>query len=275
MRTSIVERLCAPLCEALLDPPARPGEVQAALDRLLRANLFTVAVEETSDGPEWSRYHPLFRALLEQRLAREVGAAGVEALHRRAADWFAGHDLIDEAIDHLLKAGDPDQAARLVEARTPAALDREDWGTLWRWLRRLPEELTRRRPGLLLAHAFVDQCRGRRASMAARLRAATALLDAADPALPPAEAATLSAQAALLEGTICGWRGDGDGAVAAARRALAAFPDGQGYLGGSALFELGVGLHLLGQKDEALRALGDADDAARPPASAPRARCSR
>jgi hypothetical protein len=78
-----------------------------------------------------------------------------------------------------------------------------NWQELWGWLRRLPEALVRRRPGLLLAHANVDHWRGRLASMSERLRAATALLDAGDQALPPADEAIFRAQADDLTALTC------------------------------------------------------------------------
>ena len=226
LHTSVVERVCGPLCEALLEPAPLAGAGAATLRRLVEADLFATALEDGGAGggaePEWVRYHPLFRELLLERLAEREGAATVAALRRRAAGWLADRGLVDEAIEALLAAGEPDEAARLVEGRVAATLDREDWPTLWRWLRRLPEALTERRPGLLLAHSIVDHQRGRLASMVERHRAAVALLDAADPALPPAKAAELRAQADGMTALVSLYRGDGAGAVAAARRAAMA-----------------------------------------------------
>jgi LuxR family maltose regulon positive regulatory protein len=256
LRTSVVAQVCGPLAEALLDPTPEAGAGEAMLWRLVDANLFVTVLEPGEDGLEWARYHPLFRELLQERLGRAAGPAAVADLHRRAADWLAGRGLVDEALEALLAGGEPDEAARLVEGRVAAVLDREDWPTLWRWLRRLPEELTARRPGLLLAHALIDQLRGRGASMAARLAAATALLDAGDRAAAP----TLRAQADVVASALCCTLGDGAGAVAAGRRALPAFPDPHSYLGGAARCTIGMGLYQLGRRDEALRALGATAD---------------
>src|SRR5262249_8018012 len=55
LRTSILERLCGPLCEAVVLDPATPG--QATLEALDRANLFLVPLDHER---QWYRYHHLF-----------------------------------------------------------------------------------------------------------------------------------------------------------------------------------------------------------------------
>ena len=71
--TSILERLSAPLCEAVLqvqnpaDPISRasPSDCQQILERLDKANLFLVPLDEER---KWYRYHHLFADLLRLRL---------------------------------------------------------------------------------------------------------------------------------------------------------------------------------------------------------------
>src|SRR5262249_34864287 len=131
--------------------------------------------------------------------------------------------------------------------------------------------LVRRRPGLLLAYANVDQLRGRLGSTAERLQAATTLLDLADPERPPPEeAAGLRAQADDLTALIHLYRGDGAGAVEEARRALPHASDRRSFLGGDVRMLIGLGLHLLGQHAEALRFLGQDADADAAGESSPR-----
>ena len=67
LRTSILDRLCGPLCDAvLLDPPASG---QATLEYLERANLFIVPLDNER---RWYRYHHLFADLLRQRLQQSA-----------------------------------------------------------------------------------------------------------------------------------------------------------------------------------------------------------
>ena len=63
LRTSILDRLCGPLCDAVLLDPAVSG--QETLEYIERANLFLVPLDNER---RWYRYHHLFADLLRQRL---------------------------------------------------------------------------------------------------------------------------------------------------------------------------------------------------------------
>ncbi|MGB4975184.1 MAG: LuxR family transcriptional regulator, partial [Anaerolineae bacterium] len=63
LRTSILDRLCGPLCDAVLGSPSASG--QETLEYLERANLFLVPLDNER---RWYRYHHLFGDLLRQRL---------------------------------------------------------------------------------------------------------------------------------------------------------------------------------------------------------------
>jgi ATP/maltotriose-dependent transcriptional regulator MalT len=263
LRTSVAERVCGPLGEALLDPPPPAGQGAATLRRLVGTDLFIVALGEDGEDREWFRYHSLFRELLRERLLERAGPAVAADLYRRAGRWLAAHGLVDEALATLLAGGEEDEAARVVEERVTAVLDRNEVPTLWRWLRMLPEALVRRRPGLLLAYAWVENMRARPAALAERLRAATALLDGAADAETAGPA--LRAQVYVLTALASMFRDDGAAAEAPARAALPLAPDRQSYLGGTARSLVGGCLYRRGRDDEALRFLGaGGDDAAGP-----------
>jgi LuxR family maltose regulon positive regulatory protein len=63
LRTSILDRLCGPLCDAVLSNPSTSG--QETLEYLERTNLFIVPLDSER---RWYRYHHLFGDLLRQRL---------------------------------------------------------------------------------------------------------------------------------------------------------------------------------------------------------------
>ena len=63
LRTSILDRLCGPLCDAVLLDPSASG--QETLEYLEHANLFIVPLDNER---RWYRYHHLFADLLRQRL---------------------------------------------------------------------------------------------------------------------------------------------------------------------------------------------------------------
>jgi LuxR family maltose regulon positive regulatory protein len=107
LRTSILERFCAPLCEYV----AGGSEDLDIIDYLDRSNLFLVPLD---DHRVWYRYHHLFSDFLGQRL-REAEPDSIPELHRRANQWYENEGLIDDAIQHALTAGDMEGAARLVD----------------------------------------------------------------------------------------------------------------------------------------------------------------
>ena len=113
--TSILDRFCAPLCESVLGSAAGRDDsacdVPASIQWLERNNLFVIPLD---DNRQWYRYHHLFQELLQRRLLAEVGPEQVAELHRRAAAWFAGQGLIDEALRHALAINDLDLAAQLM-----------------------------------------------------------------------------------------------------------------------------------------------------------------
>jgi LuxR family transcriptional regulator, maltose regulon positive regulatory protein len=81
LHTSVLERLCAPLAEALTGDP----NAQSVLEHLERANLFLVPLDHQR---RWYRYHPLFADVLKARLTQQF-PTHVTDLHRRAALWYA------------------------------------------------------------------------------------------------------------------------------------------------------------------------------------------
>jgi len=96
--TSILERLCASLCAAV----SGRYDAEALLRELERGNVFLISVDA---GGRWHRFHQLFgEALACHR--RQLPADELGDLHRRASEWYAGHDRPAEAIEHALLAGD-------------------------------------------------------------------------------------------------------------------------------------------------------------------------
>ena len=159
LATSILDRFCAALCECVLGSDAgssdagssdAPCDVQACIQWLENNNLFVIPLD---NDRQWYRYHHLFQELLQRRLLAEMGPEQVTELHRRAAAWFAGQGLIDEALRHALAINDLDLAAQLMVAGLCDVLNREDRATLDRWLRLLPDDFIQRRPWLLMIKA--------------------------------------------------------------------------------------------------------------------------
>jgi len=160
LRTSIFERFCGPLCDAILgDGETRSvRDAQGMLEYLEQANLFLVPLDNRR---EWFRYHHLFADLLRSRLHR-LHKSEVEGLHRRAGAWFESQSLVDEALHHILAIKDHAWAARLVERVGETALWEQGAAkTVHRWLEALPEEAVRARPKLCLLYAWPLYNQGR------------------------------------------------------------------------------------------------------------------
>ena len=75
LSTSILERLCASLCDAVLLDPSPSGQEtagQETLEYLERANLFIVPLD---NDRHWFRYHHLFADFLRKRLKQNPPAS--------------------------------------------------------------------------------------------------------------------------------------------------------------------------------------------------------
>jgi ATP/maltotriose-dependent transcriptional regulator MalT len=148
LRTSILDRLCAPLCDELLQDPSTPA--QEILEYLERANLFILPLDNER---HWYRYHQLFAELLRHRLVR-VMAPQLPELHRRASDWHARNDFPSEGIAHALAAEDWDRAADIIERYSDQLPMRSEINTRLRWFRSFPAQMLLERPRLGLTYAW-------------------------------------------------------------------------------------------------------------------------
>jgi LuxR family transcriptional regulator, maltose regulon positive regulatory protein len=132
VRTSVLERLCGPLCDAVTGN----GDGQATLERIERTNAFLVPLDEHR---EWYRYHHVFAELLRHELEqREPGS--VARLHRLAADWLMGAGLISEAVRQMLAAGDLKGVADVVVSHWLAFVNSGERGSVAGWFAAIPDE---------------------------------------------------------------------------------------------------------------------------------------
>jgi len=146
LRTAILDRLAAPLCEAV----AGSNSSRAILTSLAQRQMLLTPLD--SDGV-WFRYHPLLAEYLRQRLEADRSAE-VPALHGRAALWHAAHELWTEAVQHAIAAGDSDRAIGWIKNCAMALIKRGDLFTLLEWQRQFPDELMRGQREVRLAIAW-------------------------------------------------------------------------------------------------------------------------
>ena len=153
LRTSLVERMNGELADLLA---GRSGSEQMLLE-LEDANAFVVSLDPDRT---WFRYHHLLADFLRLELRRKY-ADEVPGLHRRAAQWFAGHGDVVEAVRHTLAAGDWPDAARLVGDHSFSWVLDGQAGTIDAVLQAFPEAASADHPDLALAHAASELNRGR------------------------------------------------------------------------------------------------------------------
>jgi LuxR family maltose regulon positive regulatory protein len=256
MRTSILERFTAPLCDALhideleSNSAKTLNQARYVLRWIERSNLF---LEPLDTEGRWYRYHGLFRDLLVQRLLRKHDSATIDALHRRAGDWLANAGLIDEAIPHYLTAGDPQCAADLIEAHRHALLNKDDWQTLEHWLNLLPESLIQERPDLLVARCWVLSFRGRGAEVATTAQRAWEILSLQHNDDP--KRGVLLGEIGVHRAHMNYYSSRFEEAVASAKVAVDMTPKDHTYVMGTSVTIYGLSAHAMGRTDEALRLL--------------------
>ena len=207
-RTAVLERLCGPLCEAVLD---RPGAA-ADLADLARSNLLLVQLD--SHG-EWYRYHQLFRDMLLAGLRRQEPEL-IPVLRRRAAAWCVRNGRPEEALEYSIAAGDVATAAGLMGGIVVPAYRQGRVTTLLRWFRWLDEQ------GGIEGHPMAAVLASLVAALTARPVDAERWADAVDrwqyadaarPADPPAEAWATVLRAILCRRGVEQMRADADEAA--------------------------------------------------------------
>jgi LuxR family maltose regulon positive regulatory protein len=105
-RSSILDRMCGPLCDATLGTQGS----SAQLEELDSRNLLVVPLDRRR---QWYRYHQLFRELLLAELSRREPDI-IPTLHQRAAAWCEQNGRPETAIEHAQAAGDAGLVAWLV-----------------------------------------------------------------------------------------------------------------------------------------------------------------
>ena len=171
LRTSLLDRVNGELADLLT---GRPGSERILLD-LEDANAFVVSLD-----PErtWFRYHHLFGDLLRLELRRMLPEE-VPVLHRRAAEWFAEHGQVADAIRHTQAAGDWPDAARLLADHSFSLTMDGQAQTVRALLRAFPPGADY--PELALIRAGRDLARGRLDEAAAHLAVAEAYAETTPP----------------------------------------------------------------------------------------------
>jgi LuxR family maltose regulon positive regulatory protein len=213
LRTSILDRLCGPLCDAVLPDPSTSG--QEVLEYIEHANLFLVPLD---DERRWYRYHHLFAELLRQRLLQGAASStgDVDDLHSRASQWYEENGLDIDAFQHAAAANDVERAERLIEGAGVPLYFRGTVGPVLKWLASLPKTVLDVRPSLWVMYAsvllLVDHT-----AVEQKLQAAEAALHGTE---PNDRARDLVGRIASMRATLAVIQHDAGTIIAQSRRAL-------------------------------------------------------
>jgi LuxR family maltose regulon positive regulatory protein len=260
LQTSILERLCGPLCEAVTDSQ----DAQALLQQLEQANLFIVPLDNRR---YWYRYHPLFADLLRRRLSTVETRARRLAIHRQASLWYECEGFIAEAVSQALAAPDFDLAAELLERHALTMFFRSETMLVHGWLKALPEDVIRTRP--LLCAIYANTCAHTQSYRSQSLKQAEYWLRTASQADAPRLTGydLTSSFIALSRAYLALWQRDAPQTVIdLAQRALASLPPmneasvdpNYTRLRSGLMANLGISYMMSGHEEEASRAFEQA-----------------
>jgi LuxR family maltose regulon positive regulatory protein len=239
LRTSVLERLSGPLCDAVLEAEGSAD----LLHELERSNLFLVPLD---DHRQWYRYHHLFAQLLRAELGSR-DAEPIQALHRRAAAWHRGAGNVAEAIHHTTAAGDFTEAAALIARHWLEYWRRGRRATVARWLDALPDEAITANPPVAFVAAWISGFSGVSRQETERWLAAAE--DAAWEGALPAGVSSLAFGANLARAALL--FDDLGRSAGAARRALELAGPEPSPFSWMAVAALGRALYLSGRPAEA------------------------
>jgi LuxR family maltose regulon positive regulatory protein len=223
LSTAILKRFCAPLCEAVCiveaEPEACPISGEEFINQLEQANLFVIPLD---DQRRWYRYHHLFQKLLQRQMEKRFRPDAIAGFHQKASAWFIQNSLIDEALHHLLAAGDVSAAQQLVIQNRHHLTELEQWHRLEYWIGLLPKESVDNHPELLIAKAWLCENRFRIPEMVDLLERAETLL--AEKGLDTFRNNWLDGEVAALKAGRLYVEGNGKRAISYAKQALEKIP---------------------------------------------------
>ena len=146
LRTAILDRLSASLCEAVTGASSS----RELLESIGKRQLLLASLDHED---QWYRYHPLLAEYLMEGLKSELGNE-IPGLHRRASLWYASQELWTDAVQHAIAGGDAVRALDWIRNCAMPLVKRGDLFTLLGWQRLFPNALMRDQLEVRLAIAW-------------------------------------------------------------------------------------------------------------------------
>jgi LuxR family maltose regulon positive regulatory protein len=218
LRTSILERFCGKLCQAVTGDSSS----QQILDAIRQSNLFLIPLD--TDG-HWFRYQHLFAEVLYTMLGRDYPGE-IVALHVKAAAWFESEGYASEAVNHAFRSGDMSLAKEMILKHWVPVMQRGEVATVHRWLDALPENENEPDPSVSLARCWALFISGMGSAIEPHLERANSayqqLVD--DGSLRNTPKNLIAAQLAMMRSVLARSQGEQANSVAHAEEAARLIP---------------------------------------------------
>jgi len=263
LHTSILDRLCGSLCDAVLHGnanlhPIPSSSGQETLEYLVHANLFIVPLDNER---HWYRYHHLFGDLLRKRLHQSavlssgINGESVDELHKRASKWYEDNGLEIEAFHHAVAANDIEHAARLMEGKGMPLHFRGAIAPVLHWLESLPPTVLDANPSLWVMYASALSMTGQLNNVEEKLQSAEAALQGFE---PDDKIRNLIGHIAAIRALLAASQNQVETIIAQSQRALEYLHKDNLAVRTATIWKMGIAYHLQGNRDAAKQAYSEA-----------------
>ncbi|HEX6509711.1 MAG TPA: LuxR C-terminal-related transcriptional regulator, partial [Chloroflexota bacterium] len=162
LHTCVLDRMSAPLCEALLESPnigaddhaddssfvLRRRAAQARLEDLEASNFFVTSVDQEG---QWFCYHQLFADALRHRLYLDHPDLAV-TLHGRASIWYEHNADMSQALHHAALGQDWERVAELLESMPRPADGTREYAEWMGGVSSMSRSVLRQHPNLAMEY---------------------------------------------------------------------------------------------------------------------------
>lgn len=167
LKANLLPEIDATRCREIFSVP----DAKEILDRLVRHHLL---VFPACGGADTFYFHHLLRDFLSEKIKQVFSGAQIRQLHRDIATALEDEDPFS-AMDHAVRAGDYEAAARMIEVNEIKFFLRGNLLFAEQCIRNIPERIRAERPQLLFFQAQMLTYYGRPGKAMEKLRSALKL----------------------------------------------------------------------------------------------------
>jgi LuxR family maltose regulon positive regulatory protein len=146
-RIAMFDRICAPLARVVTDT----DDSEETLLALRARHLFLIPLDRSA---EWVRFHHLIGDFFRATYRRTAPEHARECLIR-GARWLLANHLVEDAVNHMIRAEEWEEATRWVAENVEELVFRRGYHqTILRWMNSLPDACVDRYPVIRIQYAF-------------------------------------------------------------------------------------------------------------------------